>query len=129
MTIDKPKVGNTGALTFSYPISADGPNGLTPDIDLSYSSQNNRDEGLGLGWSMNIPKIERDTAYGSNRLYSEDHFLSSARESWSRFPPVSTGPSGKGRFPKYEYASVASVWTATAKDGTRYVYGKTPPSG
>ncbi len=71
---------NTGALTFEYPIKIPaGRNGQTPDIKLQYNSKNNyNDSPFGYGWTVNIPYIERINKDGTDKLYTENSFYSSA---------------------------------------------------
>ncbi|MFH1523267.1 MAG: SpvB/TcaC N-terminal domain-containing protein, partial [Patescibacteria group bacterium] len=68
-----------GALNFNFPIiSPPGRSGLQPDLELSYSSNNNDNTSLfGYGWSINIPYIERINRTGVDKLYSENIFYSS----------------------------------------------------
>jgi Salmonella virulence plasmid 65kDa B protein len=63
---------NTGALETTYPISIPpGRNGLQPDVDLVYSSQNSQQGSiLGEGWSTSIPYISRLNKSGVDNLYS-----------------------------------------------------------
>ncbi|MEP6861711.1 MAG: toxin TcdB middle/N-terminal domain-containing protein, partial [Deltaproteobacteria bacterium] len=62
---DASVASQTGALTFSYPISVPpGRQGMQPHVALSYSSQAPIYGGIAAGWSLSIPIITEDTAKG-----------------------------------------------------------------
>ena len=69
---------STGALSYSIPIIAPpGRNGLDPKLELVYDSGFTKNEYLGLGWTTNIPYIERINRTGAENLYDDNYFFSS----------------------------------------------------
>src|SRR3972149_4244948 len=95
----------TGTGNFTVPIALPpGRNGFQPQLNLVYSTGNGN--GLfGLGWSLSIPGVSRQTAKGIPRyrdyatdLKTRDTFIlsdaedlvpvaESASEGWSRYQP------------------------------------------
>src|SRR3989344_2164362 len=74
-----PRVDTTsGALAERIKINVPpGRNGLTPDLDLVYNSQQLQDGPAGYGWTVSIPYIERMNKAGTEKLYSREDFYSS----------------------------------------------------
>jgi len=135
LAIDK----NTGALESTYPISVPpGRNGLQPDLDLVYNSQNSQPGSIfGEGWSIGIPYIERLNKSGVENLYSTstlNYFTSSLDgELVTTSTATSTGVTyvartENGTFSQYTFSSSSDDWTMTDKKGTQYVFGSTSDS-
>ncbi|TCP25125.1 RHS repeat-associated protein [Tenacibaculum skagerrakense] len=122
-----PTVSTTnGSLNYSYPIVVPpGRNGLTPDIALTYNSTNKSQSSLvGTGWSFNIPYIQRVNKKGTDKLYTEDYFISSLDgELIDQGNGIYTPRTENGSFLKYEYSN--DTWTVTDKTGTTYEFGAT----
>jgi RHS repeat-associated protein len=130
---------NTGALATTYPISVPpGRNGMQPDVDLVYNSQNTQPGSIfGEGWSIGIPYIARLNKSGVENLYSTstlNYFTSSQDgELVSTTTVTSTGAAyvartENGTFNRYSFSSSSDQWTMTDKSGTQYVFGSTPDS-
>lgn len=130
---------NTGALETTYPISVPpGRNGLQPDVDLVYNSQNSQLGSIfGEGWSISIPYVERLNKSGVENLYSTstlNYFTSSLDGELVTTSTVSsTGASyvartENGTFNSYVFSSSSDDWTMTDKNGTKYVFGSTSSS-
>lgn len=69
---------NTGALRYSFPIiTPPGRKGMEPNLELTYDSSSGKNEYFGLGWSINIPYIERINRTGVENLYTSRYFFSS----------------------------------------------------
>ena len=130
---------NTGALETTYPISVPpGRNGLQPDLDLVYNSQNSQPGSIfGEGWSISIPYIERLNKSGVENLYSTstlNYFTSSLDgELVTTSTVTSTGVTyvartENGTFNQYTFSSSSDDWTMTDKNGTQYVFGSTADS-
>ncbi len=99
----KPSIGlsqSSGAMTYSYPlIIPPGRNGVQPDLSLSYSSADKRQDSLyGYGWSLNLPYIERTNKLGTNNFYNQDrdHTFFTSSMSGELLPVKSTVPIGGG---------------------------------
>jgi len=122
---------NTGALIYSYPIAvAPGRNGLQPDLRLTYNNQNSDNfNQFGMGWSINIPYIERDGKRGVNNLYSRNDFNSSLSGELRPIDLTDTthGLYGSrvenGEFFKYEFLAADNSWKVTDKQGVIYIFG------
>lgn len=126
---DSSQVSNSGAYTRTYPIVLPpGRKNATPDLQISYSSQNTRQDSLvGYGWSLNIPYIERVNKIGVDRLYNQDlqHTFFTSSISGELVPLGTTTPVN-GSFlgvslstPKYSFFSLPSFLdfsTSTATD-------------
>jgi hypothetical protein len=130
---------NSGALQTTYPISIPpGRNGMQPNLDLVYNSQNMQ-QGIifGEGWSIGIPYISRLNKSGVDNLYSTstlNYFASSLEgELVSTSTVTSTGSSyiartENGAFNKYTFTSSTNLWTMIDKNGTQYAFGLTSSS-
>ncbi len=133
-----PNVNETsGSLNYSYPLTLPpGRNGLTPDLSLTYDSQNQKAQTIvGYGWNVGIPFIQRVTKHGSEQLYTGTYqdFTSSASGDLVQTASAGTSDpdegtygaqSESGDFLVYTYSS--GVWTATDKKGVIYTYGMLP---
>ncbi len=118
----------SGAFVYSLPIiTPPGRNGVEPQLQLSYNSQNKDGSNLfGLGWSINIPYIERMNKDGADKLYSESYFVSSMDGELATTTGTTTIYGAKfesGAFRQYSLPTATSSWTVLGKDGTQYVYG------
>jgi hypothetical protein len=124
---------NTGAARLTYPISVPpGRNGLQPNVDLSYNSQNSQLGSIfGEGWSINIPYIQRLNKNGVDHLYSSStpsYFMSSFDGELSTTTASSSyiARTENGTFNKYTFSN--NQWTMTDKNGVQYVFGSTSDS-
>ena len=117
----------TGAFNYSYPIKTPpGRNGLDPNLELRYSSQDGTTDNLfGYGWSTNIPYIERINRRGVEKLYTESYFTSSLDgELLPTAVGTSTSFSAKVENSDFRtYAFINNQWTVTDKRGTTYKFG------
>ena len=124
-------VSALGAFNYTIPIEVPaGVNGMTPEIFLSYSSQNQNNSGIyGYGWSDSIPYIERQNKTGVNNMYDEFFFESSIS---GDLTAVSINKDGKGTYTAREesqeflqYQQVNdSSWEVYTVEGTVYAFGK-----
>lgn len=115
---------STGALVYEYILAVPpGRNGLTPDLTLRYNSQLQEDGVFGLGWSIDIPHIERLNKKGSDKLYSESYFASSIDGELVQVGSTTEyrAKIEDGTFLKYVLSS--NTWTVTDKQGTVYKFG------
>lgn len=117
---------STGALTerinFAIPPGRDG---LTPEVALSYNSQQLEDEIAGYGWSISIPSIERLNKTGSENLYIDNYFTSSLGGELTKTTGTNeyTHRFEDGRFIRYTFTN--DTWIAYDKTGIRYTFGTT----
>ena len=128
-----------GELNYSYPVFFPaGRNNFTPSLSLAYSnSYKNVHSVLGLGWSLNIPKIERFSRTGIDDLY---HFTAnSARQ---KFRSPFAGGNGelleknvdglrhgtyipKVQNEKFHHEFLSdNTWKAIDSKGVTYIFGK-----
>ncbi len=118
--------GNSGAAITSLPIIVPpGRKGIQPNISLTYNS-NSGNGWLGVGWSLDMGAIQRNTKKGLN--YGANDFVAvfngNVSELLQRGITNYYDPKIEGEFSKYEKTS--SGWLVTKKDGTKYYYGKDP---
>ena len=143
-SINVSMVGNTGAAVTSIPIVVPpGRKGMEPRLALNYNS-NNRNGWIGIGWTLDMGAIQRNTKRGVD--YSPDEsddvpdYVATVNGSTSELVKRNTwdtvvdgisytGYQAKieGAFIKYLYNS-AEGWLAITKDGTKYYYGKSSTS-
>ncbi len=125
-------VSNTGAASYNIPIAVPpGRNGMAPDLSLVYSS-NSKNGWIGVGWSLDMGSIERNTKYGLD--YADCEFSVNGEElrprtEWGGTNPDCTGWYGarvESNFTKYFFDG--SSWVATSRDGTKYYYGTSEAS-
>src|SRR5262245_7520715 len=77
----------SGTGSFSIPIFTSPSRGLTPSLNLSYSSVSGNGP-FGLGWQLSIPVITRKTEKGLPRYDDRDTFvMSGAEDLVPLFPP------------------------------------------
>ena len=118
-----------GSFQYTYPISLPpGRNDLTPDLMLSYSSQQMDDQSFfGDGWKFSIPIIERLNKSGVENLYGSttETFYSSLDGEL-----VQIGSTDKyrarqeiGDFRTYTFND--NYWTIKDKEGRLYTFGTT----
>ncbi|OGZ93112.1 MAG: hypothetical protein A2549_00380 [Candidatus Staskawiczbacteria bacterium RIFOXYD2_FULL_37_10] len=114
----------TGAFSYKYKLDIPaGRNSLNPIIDLKYNSEdkNNASE-IGFGWSLSIPKIKRLNKRGVNLLYESNDFYSSLSGELEKISESAFGAKiDDGSMLDYQLNN--NVWTVTAKDGTKYIFG------
>jgi RHS repeat-associated protein len=125
----------TGAFVYDYPISVPlGRNGVQPNLSLTYNNQSVDPQSLlGIGWSLEIPQIERLNKHGLDQIYALNEFSSSLS---GEIVPVSLtdGTHGvyaaqveNGSFLIYEFNSNGS-WLVTDKSGMTYTFGESSDS-
>ncbi|MDJ1470358.1 hypothetical protein [Xanthocytophaga flava] len=122
-------------------ISLPGDNGLDVNLSISYSSNVQRQVNtwnlesptgiLGLGWSMDIPKIIADHKM-TGAKDDDELFLMEAGTSYRLIRTVS-GSDAQGNFNAYQtkvyqlwkikYYPALERWEIIRENGTRYVYG------
>src|SRR5262249_34831546 len=114
---------------YRYPFTLPpGRHGMTPDLALTYNSQNTQDGSLvGFGWNLSIPFIERDNRTGLDALYVSSFFSSSfdgrlSQIDTTHYEPMDAGP----RFSTYQLQS--GYWTMHTRDGVTYSFGTTQAS-
>src|SRR3989344_1798966 len=118
---------NTGALHYNYSITIPpGRNNLQPDLQLSYNSNSNEQNGaFGYGFSLSIPFIQRLNKAGTDKLYTAgtaSYFYSS--QDGELVPAQGASYIAKtenGSFNKYAFSD--NTWQVLSKDGTKYIYG------
>lgn len=119
---------NDGSLSYVYEfIIPPGRNDLTPDISLSYNSNERKNNSIvGYGWSIDIPYIERINKTGSDNLYTDNTFSSSidgelivsGLNLGSYQPKIENG-----NFLSYKFTD--NKWVVYDKSGLRYQFGGT----
>ena len=130
----------TGEVAFSLPlVSLPGRNGLNAGVSLSYNSAGTKQavetwnleaptSAIGLGWSMDLPKIVVDHKQTGTRE-DDDFFLVEGGVSNKL---VLTGRNSTTRYYqlqnyqpwKISYQESKERWEITKEDGTKYYYGE-----
>ncbi|MFO0554281.1 MAG: RHS repeat-associated core domain-containing protein [Polyangiaceae bacterium] len=128
------RVDESGAATISIPIpTAPNRNGHVPNLALGYSSKNAARGGLAMGWTLDLPSIEVDTARGAmqeiryrasggGRLIQVDEPVEAGWTAWRG--------EEDGSFTRFERkdGELASQWRARQTDGTVLYFGETDES-
>ena len=136
--IQPPLANSRGTAELSYPIKLPAGRGsYTPNFSLTYSSSNGMGW-LGIGWTINIPKLEVDTRWGVPRYDGTERYLLNGEaivpiqngiKSACKSVDVATviGQYSARRENFQQIAKCSSnknvYWEVTEKDGTRFEYG------
>jgi RHS repeat-associated protein len=127
---------HTGTGNFTVPIALPpGRNGFQPELSLVYSTGNGNGP-FGLGWSLSIPGVTRQTS-GGVPIYddSEDTFVLSGAEELvpvERLPGKTRyRPRTEGLFARiYHHRDAAdNYWEVRSKDGLLSLYGAPASAG
>ena len=121
---------STGAFTMSVPVVLpQGVNGMTPSLDLGYSSQTKDEHNLfGFGWSISIPSITVVNRSGVESMYDDNHY-SSSMAGVLEYATTTVG-GVEVYYPETQTGSVVryekenSQWRATDTQGNEYVFGE-----
>ncbi|HRH22459.1 MAG TPA: SpvB/TcaC N-terminal domain-containing protein [Candidatus Paceibacterota bacterium] len=120
---------NQGAYTDSISFKVPpGRKGLTPDLALTYNSQDLSESPYGYGWKLSIPSITRMNQIGTDRLYIDNYFTSSLG---GELVPSDNNGGYRHRFEDGNFITYRlqnNVWTVFDKSGTRYSFGTTTAS-
>jgi hypothetical protein len=127
----------TGAPSFTIPISVTKSRGATPHITLSYSS-GNQQSSFGLGFSLSLPDISRQTSKGTPKYENSDTFLLTGNDylvpddhyidqivgdyKVTRYLPRLEG--NFDRIERWQSANGLSFWKVTSPDQTIQIFGK-----
>lgn len=117
----------SGGLTYSYLLTVPpGRNGLQPQLQLSYSSQDTALGSIvGQGWKVDIPYIQRINRLGTENLYSttSPYFTSSVSGELATTSVANTYYAKEDNGSFIRYVLSGNQWLATDKQGTTYRYG------
>ena len=120
----------TGRATTSIPIAVPpGRKGVQPSLALAYSSSS-RNSPLGVGWSLDVGYIERNTKNGVPKYDSSDTFtflFQGVSSELVQIPDGTYRAKDEGAFLRFENKGV-SGWEVRDKSGTRYFFGQTVSS-
>jgi RHS repeat-associated protein len=126
----------TGALNYSIPIDVPpGRNGVQPNLSLVYNNQNKDNTSMfGLGWSLNIPYIERVYKVNDGYMHNTNEYFVSSLD--GELVLISTSTNQKIFRPKIEHGdariytltldhgwNLILKWTVTDKHGSRFEFG------
>ncbi|MCP4110437.1 MAG: hypothetical protein GY749_33775 [Desulfobacteraceae bacterium] len=117
---------NSGTTTYAVKLKAPpGRTGFQPDLTLRYNG-GSANTSFGLGWSLPIPYIQRQTDKGLPEYNDKDTFIESSGE---ELVPIGGGVyrhENEGAFIRYKQDSEG--WTAYTKSGVLLKYGFSPDS-
>jgi RHS repeat-associated protein len=114
---------NTGSATYTVALDAPpGTAGVSPNLALRYDS--GQGNGVcGMGWTLDVGSIQRQTAYGVPRYDARDRYVWDGQE----LVPVGGGVyrlAIEGAFLRFR--QTGDHWEADAPDGTTYRFGVSP---
>ena len=119
----------SGGLGYTYKIDLPPAAGITPDLQLSYSSLTKSTE-YGRGWSLNLSKIERSTRFGPPTYEVPDSGIDEFEIDGSL---LVKDPNIPDRFHLEQvdhrrilYIPGSDSWEVTNPDGTKFLYGARP---
>jgi RHS repeat-associated protein len=125
----------SGAATYQFPIQVPpGRLGVAPSLALSYSSHAPLRGTVAAGWSLDTPRIQRDTSSGT---LADPRFAASFGGSSGRlvivpdvplFGGVPHRPQQDGAFTRFERIDdpeSGTRWVAASTDGAVHVFGET----
>lgn len=130
---------HTGTAQATFPIELPaGRAGLQPAVALAYDSAAG-DGAFGVGWTLRVPGVHRETAHGVPRYDDFDRFVLSGAERLVEVPGGAAGtrhyrPSSEGLFARIVRHRVtadgrpADYWDVWSRDGLRSRYGTVPPT-
>ncbi len=117
---------NTGTVTYRVELELQpGRNGFAPEIALAYNGGNGNGP-LGLGWSLSIPSIQRQTDKGFPNYDAADVFLESGGEELVPLDNSTFRQENETAFTKYERSG--DGWVAHLRSGVRLEFGLAPSS-
>jgi hypothetical protein len=122
--LSPPEVDNplfTGSANYSYPIEVP-PSRMTPKIGLTYNSQR-RSNWVGKGWALDMGYIQKSPKKSADfvALINGSTVELVGRPEWGT---NYYGARIEGAFSKYYYNTSTGAWEVTAKDGTKYYFGR-----
>ncbi|MBI3969613.1 MAG: VCBS repeat-containing protein [Chloroflexi bacterium] len=126
---------HTGTGNFTVPIALPpGRNGFQPQLSLGYSTGQGNGP-FGLGWSLSVPGVSRQTSKGVPRYDDSDTFVLSGTEDLVPIPGGSPGttryqPRTEALFAHIEHHrddAGSSYWKVRTKDGLVGTYGTPRP--
>ena len=114
---------NMGTVSYTVPIDIPGGyNGFSPSVSLAYSSANGSSV-VGIGWSFDVPRIERMTARGLPKYTVNDLFAANGGDELVRIPGTQTFRA------RYEGGFVRYTWVDAANEGRRGYWKAEYPDG
>lgn len=118
-----------GTASYQVPIEVPpGRAGMVPSLALSYSSAGAVRGGLAVGWSLDLPIIERDPDFPAQVRYRTTLSGSSGRLIANTQDPGTMEhfrAEVDDRFVRYQRDTLSGWWSALAPDGHRYTFTQT----
>lgn len=119
-----------GQLTYGYPIDVPAGRGITPKIELQYTSGARQSE-FGWGWELTLPTIARTQRFGAVDYTSDLFTYREGREMHELVPTGVTTPQGgveykervEQTFRRYLFYPSANQWRVLTINGVRYELG------
>jgi len=117
---------NSGTFTYEVPFSLPPVRGGAPALALSYNSGNENGM-IGLGWSLRIPCVRRQTDKGLPQYTNTDLFCDENAEELVHISDGCYRQKIEGAFIRYE-PSTTNSWLGRLPDGSTVSFGSTPGS-
>jgi hypothetical protein len=115
-----------GSGSYSVPLQCPkGPNELRPTLSLTYSSGSGNGP-FGLGWRLNVPRIERATDRGIPRYTDGDTFSIGDADTLVAVGGGRYRPSSDSR--NWLIERVGDAWRIRTGEGRTLMFGRTPDS-
>lgn len=120
-------VSATGAATYSVPLQVPpGRGGMAPSLALGYSSAAPLRGGVAVGWTLDVPVIERDPDYPTELRYRTT-LSGSSGKLVRNYQDYGSGERYRAEVDseqvRYERDPSTGLWTARAPDGTVHTFG------
>ena len=130
---DEPSVNlANGAATINYPLDLpSGRLGQSPNLQLSYSSQNAEDSIAGFGWELETAYVKRSLKYGTEDLYNNNEFILYLGGASYDLKPINLVDGSHGEYGvefedgaiKYLEWNLDDSWTLISADGVVFNFG------
>lgn len=115
---------NTGTFTYSIPIELPKVRGgASPSLAISYNSGNGNGP-LGMGWKLDVPRVQRQTDKGLPQYTKDDSIIDSSGEELVKLADGGYRSENEGKSVRFEWQADDS-WLARMPDGSQMVLGGT----
>lgn len=119
---------NTGSYIFRIPLKLPPVRGkVQPEVSMTYNSGGGNGP-LGLGWTLRVPYIQRQTDKGLPNYLETDGFITGDGEELVKRDDGSYRREVESDFTRWTYVNIGDFWEAKRRDGSMLVYGSSAAS-